>query len=128
VILWPLPSCVKQNPEKVLGGPLWGAVPRSAPAPGVVARPGHATGPVTARGKERSSRDATRHGPRSQRPVLPGEGPGEWGACRACVVADLGPGNTVATGLAERVAFQPWRPRRAARYQAQVAAEPCDAA
>ncbi len=44
------------------------------------------TGPRSDEGKERSSRNATRHGLCSERPVIPGEDAAEWETFRDCVV------------------------------------------
>jgi len=82
----------------------------------------HATGPRSDAGKERSSLNALQHGLRSERPVLPGEDAAEWDAFRADTVRELRPFGTLETELADRVALQLWRLRRAARYEAQVAA------
>src|SRR5947209_3666699 len=83
----------------------------------------HATGPRSESGKERSSLNAVKHGLRSERPVLPTEDPAEWDAFRSGVVADLRPSGVFEHELAERVALQMWRLRRAARYEAQVTAD-----
>jgi hypothetical protein len=83
----------------------------------------HATGPRSDAGKERSSRNAVRHGLRSERPVIPGEDADEWDAFRDAVVHDLDPATTLEHELAERAALQLWRLRRAARYEAEVAAD-----
>jgi hypothetical protein len=83
----------------------------------------HATGPRSVEGKERSSLNATRHGLRSERPVIPGEDPAEWDAFRADIVADLDPAGTLERELADRIALQLWRLRRAARYEAEVVAD-----
>jgi hypothetical protein len=82
-----------------------------------------ATGPRTDDGKERSSLNATKHGLRSERPVLPTEDADEWDAFRADIVATLAPANTIERELAERVALQMWRQRRAARYEVEVCAD-----
>src|SRR5260370_3982818 len=88
----------------------------------------HATGPRSDQGKERSSLNAVKHGLRSERPVLPGEDPDQWDHFRAGVIKDLGPVGTLEGELADRVALQLWRLRRAARYDAQMAAAACEAA
>ena len=75
----------------------------------------NATGPRTPEGKERSSQNATKHGLRSERPIVPGEDPAEWDNFRDNIVKDLEPGNTIEHELAERIALQMWRLRRAAR-------------
>jgi hypothetical protein len=88
----------------------------------------HATGPTSEAGKERSSRNALKHGLRSERPVLPDEDPAEWDAFRAAIVGDIDPGSAIEAELADRVALQLWRLRRAARYEAEVAAAEIEAA
>jgi hypothetical protein len=85
--------------------------------------PYHATGPRSDAGKERSSLNAVKHGLRSERPVLPGEDAAEWDGFHAGVVEDLGPATALERELADRIALQLWRLRRAARYEAQVAAD-----
>jgi hypothetical protein len=87
----------------------------------------HSTGPTSEAGMERSSLNAVKHGLRSERPVLPGEDPAEWDAFRSAIVADLAPASALEAELADRVALQLWRLRRAARYEAQVSADQCTA-
>jgi hypothetical protein len=88
----------------------------------------HATGPRSDAGKEHSSLNAVRHGLRSERPVLPGEDADAWDAFSAAVVATYAPANALERELAERIALQLWRLRRAARYEVQVATDDCEEA
>ena len=81
------------------------------------------TGPRTDAGKQRSSLNAIKHGLRSQRPVLPDEDPAEWDAFLRDVVQTLEPANTIERELADRVALQMWRQRRAARYELEVVSD-----
>ena len=80
------------------------------------------TGPRTAAGKVRSSKNALRHGLRSPAPVLPGECPREWERHRAGVVQSLAPAGGLEAELADRVALSLWRLRRAAAYETAVTA------
>jgi hypothetical protein len=75
------------------------------------------TGPKTADGKDRSSKNALRHGLRSELPVLPGERPEDWEAHRAGVLQGLAPVGTLEEALASRVALCLWRLNRVARYE-----------
>jgi hypothetical protein len=80
------------------------------------------TGPKTAGGKARSSRNALRHGLRSELPVLPGEDPRGWEEHRAGILRSLAPAGPLETELAGRVALSLWRLRRVAAYEAAVTA------
>src|SRR5207244_5214706 len=55
----------------------------------------HATGPRSDAGKARSALNATTHGLRSERPVVPGEDAAEWDAFHADIVACYAPANTL---------------------------------
>src|SRR6516164_9393848 len=83
----------------------------------------HATGPRSDAGKERSSQNAIKHGLRSERPVLPDEDSAEWDEFHNGVLAELAPVGVIERELADRVALQWWRQRRAARYEAEVASD-----
>lgn len=80
---------------------------------------GNATGPRTAKGKARSSRNATKHGITSLVPVLPGESKAAWDAHRDAFVKELAPGEqgSIRAFLAERAATIAWRIRRLERYE-----------
>ena len=80
----------------------------------------HATGPRSDAGKERSSLNATQHGLRSERPVIPGENAEEWDSFCASVVERYAPADVLERELAERIALQQWRLRRATRFETQI--------
>jgi hypothetical protein len=80
------------------------------------------TGPRTAGGKARSSRNALRHGLRSELPVLPGEDSTDWEEHRAGILRSLAPAGPLETELAGRVALSLWRLRRVAAYETAVTA------
>jgi hypothetical protein len=80
------------------------------------------TGPKTDGGKARSSKNALRHGLRSDLPVLPGERAEDWQAHRDGIVGSLAPAGGLETALAERVALSLWRLRRVASYETAVTA------
>jgi hypothetical protein len=82
----------------------------------------HSTGPRTATGKARSSKNALRHGLGSALPVLPGESPRAWEDFRDGIVASLAPAGPLETELAGRVALSLWRLRRMAAYEAACVA------
>jgi hypothetical protein len=78
------------------------------------------SGPKTPAGKARSSKNALRHGLRSELPVLPGERPEDWEAHRTGIVQSLAAIGTLETELATRVALCLWRLRRLAHYETAV--------
>jgi hypothetical protein len=78
------------------------------------------TGPKTSAGKARSSKNALRHGLRSELPVLPGERVEDWEAHHDGVVRALAPAGALEAALAERVALCLWRLRRATAYETAV--------
>jgi hypothetical protein len=80
------------------------------------------TGPTTPEGKRRSSKNAVRHGLRSEPPVLPGERAEDWAEHRAGILRSLAPAGTLEQCLADRVALCLWRLRRAAAYETAVTA------
>jgi hypothetical protein len=92
------------------------------PERGVVSRKNAAksTGPRTVAGKARSRLNATKHGLRSPRAVLPGESEGQWEAFRSGVVASLSPSGRLEEELAGRAALCLWRLRRVAAFEAGV--------
>jgi hypothetical protein len=81
----------------------------------------HSTGPKSPGGKARSSRNAVRHGLRSELPVLPGEQAGDWHRHREGVLRSLAPVGTLEQELAERVALCLWRLRRVAAFETATA-------
>jgi hypothetical protein len=75
------------------------------------------TGPRTAEGKERASRNALKHGLLAREAVIMGEDPEEFEIYREGMLAELAPAGVVETMLAERVVGLAWRLRRAERLQ-----------
>jgi hypothetical protein len=80
------------------------------------------TGPKTSAGKARSSKNALRHGLRSELPVLPGERAEDWQAHRDGVVRSLAPAGALEIELAGRVAPCLWRLRRVTAFETGVTA------
>jgi hypothetical protein len=76
------------------------------------------TGPKSPSGKERSSKNALRHGLRSETAVLPFEQADAWERHRDGVVRSLAPVGGLEQELAARVALCLWRLRRVAAYEA----------
>jgi hypothetical protein len=79
------------------------------------------TGPKTPNGKARSSRNAVRHGFRSELAVLPFEQADAWEQHRDGVVRSLAPVGTLEEALAFRVALCLWRLQRVAVYEVGTA-------
>ncbi len=75
------------------------------------------TGPRTAEGKERASRNALRHGLLAREAVIQGEDPEEFELYREGMLQELAPAGAVEAMLAERVVGLSWRLRRAERLQ-----------
>jgi hypothetical protein len=75
------------------------------------------TGPRTAAGKEKASRNAVKHGLLAQEAVIAEEDPEEFESYREEMLADLSPAGPVEAVLAERVVGLSWRLRRAERLQ-----------
>lgn len=70
------------------------------------------TGPATPNGKVTASRNAIRHGLRSEQVVLENEDAAEYDALTADLVASLVPVGTIEEVLVERIAVCLWRQRR----------------
>jgi hypothetical protein len=80
------------------------------------------TGPRSAAGKERASRNALRHGLRSEAlAVLPFEAAAAWEEHRDGVVRSLAPAGALEQALAIRVALCLWRLQRVAVFEAATA-------
>jgi hypothetical protein len=79
------------------------------------------TGPKTPGGKARSSRNAVRHGFRSELAVLPFEQADAWERHRDGVIRSLAPVGTLEEALAFRAALCLWRLQRVAVYEAGTA-------
>jgi len=75
------------------------------------------TGPRTAAGKERASRNALKHGLLAREAVIQGEDPEEFERYREQMLESLAPAGAVEAMLAERVVGLSWRLRRAERLQ-----------
>ena len=80
------------------------------------------TGPQTADGKAAASRNALRHGLRSNQLLLDGEDPEEFAELQADLLDALAPVGAVELSLAERIVIAIWRQRRLARAEAAALA------
>lgn len=80
-----------------------------------------ATGPRTAAGKARSSRNATKHGLTAALVLAPGERLSVFNAFAEAMTASLMPVGEVEALLVERVALCAWRLRRVSRLEAAYA-------
>jgi hypothetical protein len=69
-------------------------------------------GPVTKRGRQRSSMNNLRHGMRSRKDVLPNEDGAAYQTLRADLHASLGPRDATEAALVDRMARLEWRGRR----------------
>ena len=83
-------------------------------------RPGRATGPRTAEGKARSSRNALKHGLTSEQAVLPEESAEDFEALRQDFMDDLQPVGTTELDLVETMAMASWKLRRVWRMEPGV--------
>lgn len=77
-------------------------------------------GPASTAGKERSSRNAVKHGLCAERFVVADEDRDEFRALRAHLWSDLGPRGALEEALAERIIGMLWRLRRAVRVENEV--------
>jgi hypothetical protein len=85
------------------------------------------SGPNTAEGKASSSRNAVKHGLRSDAPVIPGfESFDEWEAHKAGIMAAIEADGKLETAHAERVASLYWRIQRVPRYETEMMAHSLD--
>jgi hypothetical protein len=81
------------------------------------------SGPRTEAGKEVARWNSTRHGIRSQAPVVPGlEKPEDWQEHRAGVLESLAPIGHLEGVLTDRVALLSWRLHRVTRYETEAIA------
>ncbi|MHC4788876.1 MAG: hypothetical protein ACYS8K_06700 [Planctomycetota bacterium] len=78
------------------------------------------TGPRSAGGKAKSSRNALKHGLRSQSVLAPWENAAEYEAFSAELLAQLAPRNALERLLATKVVVEAWRLRRASRCEAEI--------
>ena len=75
------------------------------------------TGPQTADGRAAASRNALRHGLRSNQLLLAGEDPEEFAQLNADLLEALAPVGAVELSLAERIVIAIWRQRRLTRAE-----------
>lgn len=75
------------------------------------------TGPRSASGKARASRNALRHGILSTHLILPDESREEFDALFSTLVEEMRPAGTLETALVERIAVSLWRQRRLVRAE-----------
>ncbi|MBV9083033.1 MAG: hypothetical protein JOZ62_10175, partial [Acidobacteriaceae bacterium] len=78
-------------------------------------RPGRATGPTTPDGKDRSSRNATKHGCRAKRVILSDESQAEYDALRAGWFEEYEPGTFASESLIDKLVLEDWLLKRAER-------------
>ncbi len=78
------------------------------------------TGPRTEEGKERSSRNAVKHGLTSRRVVLADEDPKEYMEFRIEIHEDLRPMGSLETSLANRITAQTWRLARVPAIETEM--------
>ena len=86
------------------------------------------TGPRTDQGKQRSSRNAIKHGLRATHPVIPGENTVDYQRKLDQLRADLRPRNTLEDELVEQIADTAWRLRRYSHIEAAVETDYIDEA
>jgi hypothetical protein len=77
------------------------------------------TGPHTAEGKARSSRNALTHGLTAQEIVIPGEDVAAYRSFERQLIDDLQPRGACELDLVERLAATYWRLRRIPRFEAR---------
>ena len=80
----------------------------------------NSTGPQTPEGKERSSRNALKHGLFSRQAVLASEDPQEFEEFRQALFDDLGPQGAVQEMLADLAVREAWRLRRLAGMEGKL--------
>jgi hypothetical protein len=78
------------------------------------------TGPKTAKGKAKVSKNAVKHGLFAEEAVITGENPADYEAYRDEFLAEMRPVGAVETMLAERFVSLAWRLMRAQRMQNQA--------
>jgi len=95
------------------------AAPQLDPHPDPL-RPGHATGPRTAEGKARSSRNALKHGLTSTEAVLQEEAAEDFEALRQGFMDERRPVGETEETLVETMAMATWKLRRVWRMEPEV--------
>ena len=88
----------------------------------------HSTGPRTAEGKQRSSRNALKHGLCALDPLIPGEDPEAFEQHFCEIEFDLQPATAIESNLVEQIADVSWRLKRLSRIEAAVITAFYDAA
>jgi hypothetical protein len=88
----------------------------------------HSTGPRTAEGKQRSSRNAVKHGLRAMDPLIPGEDREAFETHCEEIELDLQPATAIESNLVDQIADITWRLKRLSRIEAAVITEFHDAA
>src|SRR6059036_1610031 len=84
-------------------------------------------GPNTERGKAASSRNAIKHGLRSDAPVIPEiESFEDWERHRAAIIVSWEPEGGFEAFLGERIASLSWRLIRVPRYETEMSAHSLD--
>ena len=78
------------------------------------------TGPRSAAGKARSSRNPMKHGLSARNVVIQGEDPAEFEALRDALYAHYHPKDPVAKNLVEQLAASMWRLRRVPEIEAAI--------
>ena len=81
---------------------------------------GHSTGPKTAEGKARSSRNAVKHGLYSPNPVIGIEDRPAFDAMLDAYMRDWKPAGETETSYVKRAATAMWRYNRAIAYEAEI--------
>ncbi len=104
------------------------AVEATAPAPAFLAgrnaaNAQYSTGPVTAEGKARSSRNALRHGLTSRSAVMPWENEADFLQLRVAFLTQYQPATQVEVELLNRMVECWWKLMRAQRVEAQYLAQ-----
>ncbi len=84
------------------------------------AKPGHATGPTTAAGKERSSMNRLIHGCRSEKHVLPDEDPEEFAFVVRSWFENYNPEDDIAEMLVTETALAHWHFKRNSKRLAEI--------
>ena len=80
----------------------------------------HSTGPRTAAGKQRSSRNALRHGLTAASPVLPSEDPAIYDAHRRGFFDEYQPATPTESQLVEELAATSWRLNRIPLFETEA--------
>ncbi len=88
----------------------------------------HSTGPRTAEGKQRTARNAIKHGFRAKDPLIPGEDLDEFYRHSGELLLELGPIGVVEENLVDQLTDITWRLKRFSRIEAAIINELYDSA